>query len=136
MHQQLGRPHLGVSPGDRELNALVLAYGAAEYVPLFGVRNRLCREPLGIADAFGGNQQPLGIHSVQDVTKPPPLFADQVLRRHHHIIEEHLACVMIHHGADGSNRKAMPQRSLHIHDEGRKTLSFLPHLLLRGGARQ
>ena len=46
-----------------------------------GIGDRLLDEPLGVADALGGDQDALGVHAVEDVAEALAFLADQVLRR-------------------------------------------------------
>ena len=100
LHHQFGRAHRGIGLGDRELDALVLADRAAEHGALLGVVGGLGDEPFGVADAFGRDQDALGIHAGEDVAKALAFLADQVFRRHLHVGEEHFRGGVVHHGAD------------------------------------
>ena len=133
-HDRLGGAHLRIGPRDRELHALVLADRAAEQHPFLGIGAGLGDEPFRIAHAFGGDQQPLGIHAIQDVAEAAPLDADQILGRHVHIVEEDLAGIVVHHGADRADGQAL--RRAHVDDEGGEALGLLRHLVARGGAGQ
>ncbi len=133
---QLGRPHVGIGPCDRELDALVLADGAAEHHALLGVGGRLVDEPLGVADAFGGNENPFGIHARENVTEPLALLADEVLGRHPDVVEEHLRGRVIHHGADGPYAEAGGPCCPHVEDEDGQPVGALCHIVLGRGARQ
>src|SRR3712207_8064679 len=50
---------------------------AAEQHPLLAVIHGLPDEPLGVADRLAGDQQPLGVHAVQDVAEAFTLLPDQ-----------------------------------------------------------
>jgi hypothetical protein len=58
-----------------------------------------------------------------------PLLADQALRRHFHLVEEHFGRGMVHHGADRPNRDAMSDRRPEIHEQNRQPLAPFLHLL-------
>ena len=64
------------------------AYMAAEHLPLAHIAGHFGGEPVAIADAFRRNQRALGIEPGQDIAKPLPLGADQVLRRDLEVVEE------------------------------------------------
>ena len=46
-------------------------------------------EPTAVADAFGGDQDPLGVQAVEEVAEPLPLLADPILRGNHEIADRH-----------------------------------------------
>ena len=85
---------------------------------------------------LGGDQHALGVHAAQDVAEALPLLADQVLRRHFHVVEEHFGAVVVHHGADRPDGEALAQRLAHVDQEDRQALGALLGLLARRGARQ
>src|SRR5205823_136600 len=64
---EVGSADVHIGPGDGELHALVLADGPAEDLSLFGVGSGCLDEPVAVADALGCDEDPLGIHAVQDV---------------------------------------------------------------------
>ena len=137
LHHQFRRAHLRVGACKRELDALVLPDRPAEHLAIPRVVGRLAQEPFGVADAFRGDQQPFGVHAVQDVAEAAALDADQVLGRDDHVVEEHLGRVVVHHRADRADRQALAQDCPHVHDEGRQPLGALsPSDRLRRGARQ
>src|ERR671917_1389117 len=103
--EELGRPeahevrglYAYVRPGQRELDALVLAYGAAEDRAVVRAAGGSVHEPPPVADALGGDQDPLRVHPVEDVPKPPPLIADQGARRDAQVLEEELVRLVVDH---------------------------------------
>ena len=135
MHHQLGGAHLRIGARDRELDALVLPDRPAEHAALLGVGARLLDEPFGVADAFGADQDALGVHAGEDVAEALAFLADQVRRRHAQVVEEDLGGRVIHHGADRIDLEAVPAR-LHVDQEDRETVGALLDLLARRGARQ
>ncbi len=135
-HHQFGGPHRRIGLGDRELDALILADRPAEHHALAGIVGGLLDEPLGVADALRGDQDALGVHAGQDITKALALFADQVFRRDLQIVEEHLGGGVVHHGADRPDGQAVVLRRLHVDDEHREAVGALGRLVLRRGARQ
>ena len=65
-----------------------------------GVARRAIDEPAAVADAFGGDQDPLGVQAIQHIPEPSALFADERVGRHLEIVEEQLGRRVIHHRAD------------------------------------
>jgi hypothetical protein len=61
---------------------------------------------LPVADAFGGDQDALGVHAVEDVAEALALLADQVLGRHLQVVEEQLGGGVVHHRADRADGQA------------------------------
>ncbi|MCY1535513.1 hypothetical protein D9M68_709220 [compost metagenome] len=135
-NHQFGRAHLRIGLGDGKLNALVLADGTPEHLALIGVVHRLADEPFGITDAFGSDQHALGIHAREDVAETLALFANLVLGRNLHVVEEHLTAVVIHHRADRTDSQAVAQHLPHIHDERGQAVGLFIHLVTRSSARQ
>src|SRR5215212_3779645 len=64
-----------------ELDPLVLSYRPAADDPLLSPLRGLVDEPAAVADALGGDQDPFGVHAVEDVSKAHALLADQGARR-------------------------------------------------------
>jgi hypothetical protein len=60
----------------------------AEDVAFAGILGGALDEPAAVADGLGGNQDALGVPTVDDIAKSQALFADQILHRHFDIIEE------------------------------------------------
>src|SRR5919206_2082389 len=73
--------HAYVRLRDGELDALVLADRPAEDLAFPGAAGRTIHEPPSIADALGGDQDPLGVHPVEDVAEALAFLADQAARR-------------------------------------------------------
>ena len=94
------------------------------------------QQPAAVADAFLGHQDALGIHPVEDVAEAPALLADQVLRRHLQIVEEHLGRVVVDHRLDRPDLDPLPRLSLQIDEEHREPVGAALDLVDRGGARQ
>lgn len=59
----LGGAQIGIGFCNGELNTLVLSDRPAEDDAVLGIDHGLLDEPFGIADAFGADQDPLGIHA-------------------------------------------------------------------------
>ena len=131
---QGGRFNRRIGPGNRKLHSLVAADRAAEYFPLAGVSGGPVDEPAPVADAFPANQRAFGVHPVQDVAKALPLRADQVLRRHPHVIHENLGGGVVHHGAD--RRNAQARRLAHVDHQDRQAFRSALDLVARGGPGQ
>ena len=121
---------------DRKLDTLVPADRPLEYDALFRIRDRRFREPARVANGFRRHQYALGIHAVQNIAKAPALFADQVLRRHAHAVEEHFSRVVIDHGGQRLDLQALAEARVDIEQEYRQALRFLLHLVQRRRARQ
>ena len=85
-----------------------------EHHPLAGIGRGLGDEPLGVADAFGGDENALGIHAGKNVAKALALHADQVIGRHAHVLEEHFGRGVVHHGADGADGQAFAFDLAHV----------------------
>ncbi len=85
---QVGGLDLHVALGDRELDALVLADGAVEDDAVLGVRRRFVDEPVAVADAFGGDEDALGVEAVEDVAETFAFLADQVLGGDFQVVDE------------------------------------------------
>ena len=137
MHHQLGGAHLRIGPRDRELHALVLPDRPAEHVALLGVGRRLVDEPLGVADALGGDQDALGVHAGEDVAEALALLADQVLGRHPQIVEEHLGGGVVHHRADRPDGQAVAHRlRMSTRKTDRPSVRFFDLVARRGAGEQ
>ena len=74
---QVGRLDVDVRPRDRKLHALVLADRPVEDDALPGVLRRALDEPAAVANAFGRDQDPLGVQAVEQIPEPLAFFADQ-----------------------------------------------------------
>ena len=90
--------------GDGELHALVLADGAPEDGAIFRIGGGAVDEEAPIADAFGCDQDALGVHAVQDVFEARTLFADQIFGGDFEIVEEEFGGRVVQHGTDRLDR--------------------------------
>ena len=81
-HHQLGRLELDPALGERVLDRLVLAYRAAEDDPLTGITRGAGECGAAETDGLGADQNPLRVHSVQDVMKALAFLANTVLHGH------------------------------------------------------
>ena len=90
----------------------------------------------GVADAFGGDQDALGVHAGENVAKSLAFLADQVLGGHLHVREEHFGRGVVHHGADRADLEAVALGLAHVDDEHRQAIGALLGLFLRRGARE
>ncbi len=135
-HHLGGGGDLHIGARNRELDALVLADGPAEDAALPGIGGGAVDEEAAIADAFGGDQDALGIHAVDDVAEALVLLADQIFGRHFEIVEEQLGGGVVEHGADGPDGEALAQRLLHIDQQHAHAVGRLGDLLARRGAHQ
>ena len=80
-HHQIGRLQLHPAFRERVLDSLVLADGPAEHDALLGVARRASQCGAADANGFGGDQDALRVHAVQDVLEALAFFADAVLQR-------------------------------------------------------
>ena len=76
---QIRRLELGPAFGQRMLDRLVLADGAAEHLALLGVVDGAAEREAADADRLGGDQDALRVEAVQDVAKAGALLADQIV---------------------------------------------------------
>jgi hypothetical protein len=60
-------------------------------------------EPAGVAHALGGDQDPLGVQSVEHLPEAGPLFADECVEGETQIVDEEGVRLMVDHGLDRSN---------------------------------
>ena len=68
---------LNVRARNRELDALIFADRAAEDIAILRVSRSAVDKKAPIANAFAGDEDPLGIHAGKDVAKALPLLPDQ-----------------------------------------------------------
>ena len=92
---------MGVRLGDRKLDSLVCADRPAEHHPFSRVIGCPFDKPAAVADGLGGDQNPLRIPPVDDVTESLAFLSDQVLHRNLHILEEDRVRVMVDHDIQG-----------------------------------
>src|SRR5918995_2138157 len=108
-----------------ELDALVLADGSAEDDALRGAAGGLIYEPASVADALGGDQDPLGVHAVEDVAEALALLADEGVGRDLDPVEEDLRRRVVHQRADRPDRhRPRLERRTHVDDERRQALGL------------
>ena len=100
---QVRRANVRMRLGQGELYALVLSDRPPEHDPLAGVGAALIHEPVAIPDAFGRDQDALGVEPVEQRPETLALLADQVLHGYFQAIEEDLAGVVVEHGAQGAD---------------------------------
>jgi hypothetical protein len=115
---------------------LVLPDRPAEQGAALRVVGRFCDEPLGVADAFRRDQDALGVHAGENVAEALTLLADQIVRWHAQVVEEHLGGGVVHHGADRIDGEVGRLRQMHVDQKYRQTVGARLGLLLRRGARQ
>src|SRR5690242_3181655 len=85
---------------DRELYALICANRSTEHHPLRGIAGGALDKPPPVADGLRGDQDPLGIHTVEDVAEAAALGSNQVIRRNLQVLDEQLGGVVIEHRLD------------------------------------
>ena len=105
--------------GDGELHALVLPNRSVKDFAVLGVAGRLFDEPTGVADAFMGDQDALGVHPVEDVAKTFTFLTNQIVSRNFQVIEEDRGGGVVDHGADRSDLQAIANRLADIDQEHR-----------------
>lgn len=66
LHHQLGGTHTGIGFGDGELDALILPDRPAKHHAGARIGAGLVDELFGVADAFRGDEDALGIHAGED----------------------------------------------------------------------
>src|SRR6266700_5147311 len=126
---EIGRFHMDVRLGDRELDALVLADGTTKDAALLAPLSCSLNEPAPIADAFGSDQDALGVHAVQDVAEALPLCTNQILNRDRNLVEVQFVGIVIHYYPDGLHRNSVPDCLTQINEEDREPLGLLLDLL-------
>src|SRR5829696_5750286 len=92
---QVGGLHAYVSPRYGELDALILSYRTAEDDALTGALGRTVHEPPSIADALGGDEDPFGVHAVEDVPEALAFLADQAASRDAQVREEEFVSLVV-----------------------------------------
>jgi hypothetical protein len=70
-----------------ETQCLGSAQLAVKYDSVPGIAGRALDKPAAIADTLGSDQDPFGIHAIQDVAKSLALLSDQCARRCSQIAE-------------------------------------------------
>ena len=79
-HHQIGGFKLHPAFGERMLDGLVLPDRPAEHDALFCIGGRALECGAAEADRFGGDQNALRIHAVENVLEAAALLADPVCR--------------------------------------------------------
>src|ERR1700737_2479661 len=72
------------------LDRLVLADRAVEHVALFGISGRARQRHLAKPDRFGGDQDALRVHAVQDILKTAAFLAETIFQGNFKILDEEL----------------------------------------------
>src|SRR5215210_7639586 len=127
-HQVGGlHPHVRLRYG--KLDALVLPYRAPEDLAFLGPLGGLVDEPPPVADALAGDEDPLGVHAVQDVAEALALLPDQGARRDAQVLEEELVGLVVDHDPPGLYREPAALRLVQGEEEDREPLGLTPHLL-------
>ena len=107
---QVGGLGLDVGLRDRKLHALVAADRTVEDDALVRVACHAVDEPVGVTDALGGDQRPLGVEAVEQVAESPALLADAVIQRNLETVEEQLVRLVVDHVVDRPDGKAASDR--------------------------
>ena len=119
---EIGRLDLDIAFGDRELHALVLADRPAEDDALLGIGRHLIDEPVAVADAFGRDQDALGVEAGENVLEAVAFLADQILFGDFEIVEKQFVGLVIDHVEDWPDAEAGLHRLLDVDDEDRHAL--------------
>ena len=135
-HHQLSRAHADIGSRDRKLDALVLPDRPAEDHALARIGRRFVDKPFGVADAFGSDQNALGVHAGKNVAKALAFCADEILGRHPHVLEKHLGGRVIHHGADGPDGEPVALGLAHVEEKHRQSRGARFRFRPRRGPRQ
>ncbi len=97
---QVGSLNIDVCLGNRKLHSLVLTNGPPKYDTLVGILYRSLDKPVPIAERLGRDQNAFGIQAVEQIAKPFSFLSDELFKGNMEVVEEHLRCMMIDHGAD------------------------------------
>src|SRR6185295_14021862 len=108
--------------GDRKLHTLILSDRPAKYDALLGIVRRASDKVLGIPEAFGGDQNAFGIHTINNVLETFALLADQILGGNLEIVDEDFAGVVIDHGVDLADLDTPSLGFPQIDQEDRETI--------------
>src|SRR5262249_51409817 len=128
--------YVGIGPGERELDSLILADGTIEYYSLLGITAGALDETAAIAKAFRGGQNALGVQAIEQIAKPLAFFTDEIRGGNLNIVEENLSGSVVHHGLNRTDREAVAEGFTKIHEQNGKPFSTFLDLLERSGARQ
>src|SRR5215218_4276291 len=119
-----------------ELDALVLADGSAEDDALRGTAGGLIYEPPSVADALGGDEDPFGVHAVEDVPEALAFLADQAARRDAQVLEEEFVSLVVDHHTPGLHRQPVAHGLAQIDEEHGQPLGLPLRLIQRRGPGQ
>src|SRR5687768_5609403 len=120
---------------ERQRHALVLPDRTAEDDPLLRVGRGAGDEPARVADAFGRDEDPLGVPAVDDVAEALALLADEILHRDLEVLDEELVRVVVDHGLDRPRLDRAPC-GLDVDEEDRQPPRLVVEALVRRGARE
>lgn len=107
---QVGGADVDVGLGDGELDALILADWPFKDHPLLRIATGTINEPVTIANTFGGNQNTLGVHAIQNVAKAHAFLTNEAVERDAQIVEEDLGSVVVDHYLDWLDGDAVAHR--------------------------
>ena len=115
---------------------MVLTNGTTKYHPVVGIATGAVYEPIGVANALGGNQYALRIQAVQNIGKAFAFLANQVVCRNFQLIKKNFIGLVVDHIANRLDSHAVLQGHVHIDDENRHALAFAFDLVQRRRACQ
>ena len=127
---------LGIALSDGELDTLVGADGTAEHRAFVGIVAGFFDEELGVADAFGRDQDALGVHAVHDIAEALAFLAHQRVGGDFDIVEEYFAGVVVDHGVNLRQRQPVFLGLVHVDKKDRHPVRAFRALIRRRGAGQ
>jgi len=100
-----------------KLDPLIRPNLPSKDLPLVGVGAGAIQKEPSVANALGRDEDPLRVHSLQDVTKALALLANEARRGHNDVVKEHLSGGVVDHGPDGPDSEALLLGLSHIEEE-------------------
>src|SRR6266508_5779636 len=135
---QIGGGHGGIGAGERELYALVAPDRRAEHYALPRIGGRALDEPVAVADTLGGQQDALGVPTIDDIAEAAPLLANQAIERQAQVAIPDLVGLVVKHRTDALDlgRAGLFARLAQVDQEQAEATGPVADLLAWGGARQ
>src|SRR5947209_9234177 len=120
---------MDVGLGNGKLDTLVLADRTTKNMAL--PRSLRCplHKPATIANTLGSDENALGVHAIQDVAEAKPLFANQILGGHLHVLEEQFVGLVVDHDTNRLHGESVTERCLHGPAQDQKPLGLLLDLV-------
>ena len=120
---------MDVGLGNGKLDTLVLADRTTKDVALPCSLRCSLHKPAAIANTLGSDENALGVHAIQDVAEAEPLFANEILCRHLHVLEEQFVGLVVDHDTNRLHGESVTERCMQVHEEDRKPLGLLLDLV-------